>query len=333
MRIISRAERVETCRNLRMNELTIAEPVVSDSIRSRIFTIRGVQVMLDRDLAELYGVPTKVLNQAVKRNIERFPERFMFQLGKDDIANLRSQIATTNAETSLRSQIVTLNKKQGQHLKYMPYAFTEQGIAMLSAVLKSETAIVVSIRIMDAFVVMRRALASIAPLLSRIEATERRQLKQEDAQARNEERFKLILDAMRDKTFPPQKVFFDGQIYDAFDQMKKFVRMAKTELIVIDPYFDDSILPLIAQKRPEVAVVVVKNRRKNLLHAIDVAKFNAQHGNTLTVKESAIFHDRFLIIDKSILIHVGASLNYLGKKCFAFSSLDKSNIPDILAKI
>ena len=316
-----------------MNDLIIAEPVALDTIRSRIFTIRGVQVMLDRDLAELYGVPTKVLNQAVKRNIERFPERFMFQLGKEDIANLRSQIVTSSAETSLRSQIVTLNKKQGQHLKYMPYAFTEQGIAMLSAVLKSETAIAVSIRIMDAFVAMRRALASIAPLLARIEATERRQLKQEDAQVRNEERFKLILDAMRDKTFPPQKVFFDGQIYDAFDQMKKFVRLAKTELIVIDPYFDDSVLPLIAQKRQCVTVLVVKNHRKNLLHAVDVAKFNAQHGNTLTVKESANFHDRFLIIDKSILIHVGASLNYLGKKCFAFSSLDKSNIPDILAKI
>ena len=316
-----------------MNDITIAEPVASDSIRSRIFTVRGVQVMLDRDLAELYGVPTKALNQAVKRNIERFLERFMFQMSNEDIANLRSQIVTASAETSLRSQIVTLNKKQGQHLKYMPYAFTEQGIAMLSAVLKSETAIIVSIRIMDAFVAMRRALASIAPLLARIEATERRQLKQEDAQAHNEERFKLILNAMRDKTFPPQKVFFDGQIYDAFDQMKKFVRMAKVELIVIDPYFDDSVLPLIAQKRPGVSVLVVKNHRKNLLHAVDVSKFNAQHGNTLTVKEAANFHDRFLIIDKSILIHVGASLNYLGKRCFAFASLDKSNIPDILAKI
>ena len=316
-----------------MSDITIAEPAASDSIRSRIFTVRGVQVMLDRDLAELYGVPTKALNQAVKRNIERFPERFMFQMSNEDIANLRSQIVTLSVETSLRSQIVTLNKKQGQHFKYMPYAFTEQGIAMLSAVLKSETAIVVSIRIMDAFVAMRRALASIAPLLARIEATERRQLRQEDAQAHNEERFKLILDAMRDKTFPPQKVFFDGQIYDAFDQMKKFVRMAKAELIVIDPYFDDSVLPLIAQKRPGVSVLVVKNHRKNLLHAVDVVKFNAQHGNTLTVKESANFHDRFLIIDKSVLIHVGASLNFLGKRCFAFASLDKSNIPDILAKI
>ncbi len=316
-----------------MNDLTVIEPANADAIRARILTIRGVQVMLDRDLAELYGVPTKVLNQAVKRNLERFPERFMFQLTKDELADLRSQIVASNIDTSLRSQIVTLNKRQGQHLKYMPYAFTEQGIAMLSAVLKSATAVSVSIRIMDVFVAMRRTLASLAPLLSRIEATERRQLKQEDAQARNEERFKLILDAMRDKKFPPQKVFYDGQIYDAFEQMKKFVRMARSELVIIDPYFADCVLPLIAQKRQGVSVLVVKNSRNRLLHNVDVTRFNAQYGNSLTVKVSDKFHDRFLIIDKTTLIHVGASLNHLGKKCFAFSSLDKSNIPFIMARI
>jgi hypothetical protein len=214
-----------------------------------------------------------------------------------------------------------------------PFAFTEQGIAMLSGVLNSEVAVQVSIRIMNTFVAMRRTLASIAPLLSRIEATERRQLKLEDAQVENEERFKLILDAMQDKKFPPQKVFFDGQVYDAFEQMKKFVRMAKKELIIIDPYFADSVLSLIAQKRKDVEVVVIKNSRNKLLHDVDVAQFNAQYANSLTVKVSDKFHDRFLVIDKTTLIHVGASLNHLGKKCFAFSSLDKSNIPDILAKI
>ena len=215
----------------------------------------------------------------------------------------------------------------------MPYAFTEQEIAMLSAVLKSATAVSVSIRIMDVSVAMRRTLASLAPLLSRIEATERRQLKQEDAQGRNEERFKLILDAMRDKKFPPQKVFYDGQIYDAFEQMKKFVRMARSELVIIDPYFADCVLPLIAQKRQGVSVLVVKNSRNRLLHNVDVTRFNAQYGNSLTVKVSDKFHDRFLIIDKTTLIHIGASLNHLGKKCFAFSSLDKSNIPFIMARI
>ena len=316
-----------------MNEIAISGVADADAIRARILTIRGVQVMLDRDLAELYGVPTKALNQAVKRNIERFPERFMFQLTKDEVSDLRSQIVTLNVGTSLRSQIVTLNKRQGQHLKYMPYAFTEQGIAMLSAVLKSATAVAVSIRIMDVFVAMRRALATLAPLLSRIEATERRQLRQEDAQARNEERFKLILDAMQDKKFPPQKVFYDGQIYDAFEQMKRFVRMARRELVIIDPYFADCVLPLVAQKRQGVSVLVVRNSRSRLLHGVDVDRFNAQYGGSLTVRVSDRFHDRFLIIDGATLIHVGASLNHLGRKCFAFSSLDKSNIPDILAKL
>ena len=297
-----------------MNDLTIAEPIAADAIRSRILTIRGVQVILDRDLAELYGVTTGALNQAVKRNKNRFPERFMFQLTKEESENLKSQSVISSWGGS----------------RSYPYAFTEQGIAMLSSVLRSETAILVSIRIMDVFVAMRKALASFSPMLMRLDIVERRQIID---QARNEERFKLILDAMQDKKFPPQKVFYDGQIYDAFEQMKKFVRMAKTELIIIDPYFADCVLPLIAQKRQGVAVLAVKNSRNKLLHAVDVAKFNAQYANSLTVKTSDKFHDRFLIIDKTTLIHVGASLNYLGKKCFAFSSLDKSNIPDILAKL
>ena len=305
-----------------MNNLTIVEPTSADIIRSRIFTIRGVQVMLSPDLADLYQVETRSFNQSVKRNLKRFPDNFRFQLTK---AELEEVITKCDNPDRLRFS------------PQLPFAFTEQGIAMLSGVLNSDIAIQVSIRIMNTFVAMRRALASIAPLLERIEATDRRQIADQmrnDAnQARNEERFKLILDAMQDKKFPPQKVFFDGQIYDAFEQMKKFVRMAKTELIIIDPYFDDSVLQLIAQKRPGVSVLVVKNKRKELLHAVDVARFNAQYNNTLTVKESVKFHDRFLIIDKSTLIHVGASLNHLGKKCFAFSSLDKSNIPDILAKI
>ena len=301
-----------------MNELSIQELSNSDLIRSRIFTIRGVQVMLAPDLADLYQVETRIFNQSVKRNIKRFPENFRFQLTKDELDEV-----ITNCD----------NPDRLRFSPQTPYAFTEQGIAMLSGVLNSDVAVQVSIRIMNTFVAMRRALASIAPLLSRIEATERRQLKLEDSQVKNEERFKLILDAMQDKKFPPQKIFFDGQVYDAFEQMKKFVRMAKKELIIIDPYFADSVLPLVAQKRSGVEVLVVKNSRNKLLHDVDVNQFNVQYGNSLTVKVSDRFHDRFLIIDKTTLIHVGASLNHLGKKCFAFSSLDKSNIPDILAKL
>ena len=301
-----------------MNELTIQEVSNSDMIRSRIFTIRSVQVMLDRDLAELYGVATKRLNEQVKRNVERFPSTFMFHLSSDEMSEL---VANCDRFKSMKHSSVPMT------------AFTEHGILMLASVLKSDVAIKASIRITETFVAMRRTLASIAPLLARIEATERRQLKLEDSQVRNEERFKLILDAMQDKKFPPQKVFFDGQVYDAFEQMKKFVRMAKKELVIIDPYFADCVLPLIAQKRTGVQVQVVKNSRNKLLHDVDVQQFNAQYKNSLTVTVSDNFHDRFLIIDKTTLIHVGASLNHLGKKCFAFSSLDKSNIPDIIAKI
>ena len=305
-----------------MNDLAIQELSNSDVIRSRIFTIRGVQVMLDRDLAELYGVATKRLNEQVKRNVERFPSTFMFQLS---LSEMRELVANCDRFKSMKHSSVPMT------------AFTEHGIIMLASVLKSAVAIEASIRITETFVAMRKALASIAPLLARIEATDRRQIadqaKNDANQERNEERFKLILDAMQDKKFPPQKVFFDGQVYDAFEQMKKFVRMAKKELIIIDPYFADSVLPLIAQKRKDVEVVVIKNSRNKILHDVDVAQFNAQYANSLTVKVSDKFHDRFLIIDKTTLIHVGASLNHLGKKCFAFSSLDKSNIPDILAKI
>ncbi len=241
--------------------------------------------MLDRDLAELYGVPTKRLNEQVKRNVRRFPESFMFQLTKEELEDWRSQIATpNNGDGILRPQLVTLNLEDWRSqiatsnleryakmgVRNRPYAFTEHGIIMLASVLKSDMAIDVSIRITNEFVAMRRALSSIAPLMARIVETERLQLEEKTSriadQARNEERFKLILDAMQDKRFPPQKVFYDGQIYDAFEQMKKFVRMARTD-------------------------------------------------------------------DKAVLIHVGASLNHLGKKCFAFSSMDKSNIPDIVAKI
>ena len=320
---------------MEQKENVIVSTLEDDSIRSRIFTIRGVQVMLDRDLAELYGVPTKRLNEQVKRNSIRFPANFMFPLNDVEIQDVLT--GTSDEISRSRSQIATLKKGRGHNIKYRPNVFTEHGIIMLASVLKSEIAALVSIRITNAFVAMRKTLASIAPLLERIEALDRRQVadqaRNESNQIRNEERFKLILDAMQDKRFPPQKVFYDGQIYDAFEQMKKFVLMAKSELIVIDPYFDDSVLPLIAQKRTGVSVLVVKNKRRDLLHAVDVARFNAQYANSLTVRESTKFHDRFLIIDKSALIHVGASLNHLGKKCFAFSSMDKSNIPDIIAKI
>ncbi len=290
-------------------------------IKSRILTIRGVQVMLDRDLAELYGVDVKRLNEQVKRNAERFPSDFMFQLSKEEC---------------LRSQIATLNEARGKHLKYMPYVFTESGIAMLSGVLRSPTAIEVNIRIMRAFVAMRHALASLAPLLARVEANERRQFldqaKNDANQLRNEERFKLILDAMQDKTFPPQKVFFDGQLWDACSFVEKLIAKAKTSIRLIDNWVDGGTLDMLAKKRSGVAVEVVASRRGNKLAATDIAKFNVQYGSVI-IKESAAFHDRFLILDDKELYLIGASLKDLGKKCFGFTKMDASEIPGIKARV
>ena len=198
-----------------------AAPALIDDgfIKSRILTIRGVQVMLDRDLAELYSVPTKRLNEQVKRNAERFPPNFMFVLSQTE---MRELVANCDRFASMKHSTVPMT------------AFTEHGILMLASVLKSGVAVHASIRITNIFVAMRKALSAIAPVMARIEEAERRQLEEKTArlsdQQRNEERFDVIFKAMDGGDFPPQKVFYDGQVYDAFDQMKKFVRMAKTKI-------------------------------------------------------------------------------------------------------
>ena len=311
--------------------LTSATRANDDFIRAKIVTLRGIQVILDRDIAMLYGVETKVLNQAVKRNRERFPDRFMFQLAEKDITDLRSQIVTSNVATSLRSQIVTLNKGQGQHLKYMPHAFTEQGVAMLSAVLKSDVAIQVSIQIMDAFSAMRRALASIAPILSRIDTIERRQIAD---QSRNEERFDTIFKAMDGGDFPPQKVFFEGRHYDAYSFAKKLVRKAAKKIVLVDGYSDEVTLDVLSQKKGGVEVLVATSQKMIDRHltAVAVEKFNKQNP-TLTVKAVGAFHDRFLILDGKELYHFGASLKDLGRQYCAVSKMDAMFIPSILERI
>lgn len=298
--------------------VTVETSLMESDLRPLIHEIRGVPVMLDRDLAMLYQVDIAQLNRQVKRNIDRFPIDFMFQLAKSEMENLKCQFGISSWGGD----------------RYLPYAFTENGIAMLSGVLRSKTAIEANIQIMRAFVAMRRALQSMAPLTARIDAVEMRQMKLVEAQAKNEERFEKIFDAMNDKKFPPQKVFFDGEFFDAFVQMKRFVRQAKSSLIVIDPYFDDSGLALLAQKREGVKItVVISPRGRRNLHDLDVDKFNKQYNDSLNIFETDKFHDRYLIIDNSTLIHIGASLNYLGKKCFAFSTLGPEIIPAILERL
>ena len=296
---------------------------VDAEISAKIKIINDVQVMLDRDLARLYGVETKHLNRAVKRNLERFPSDFMFQLTKEDC---------------LRCQIVTLaenGEKQSNWLKYLPYAFTENGIAMLSSVLRSETAVAVNVRIMRAFTSMRKTMVSLAPMLMRVEAVERQQLldrqRQIVDQERNESRFEMILDAMQDKTFPPQKVFYDGQVYDAKAFTTKHILSAKKSILLIDSWVDVVTLEMLAKKKRGVTIEIIASPRGNHLAASDIAAFNAQYGG-LSVRTSVNYHDRFVIIDDKDLYLFGASLKDLGRKCFAFTKLDASEIPGLKAR-
>ena len=283
-------------------------------IQSKICLIRDVQVMLDRDLAKLYGVEVKYLNRQVKRNIDRFPADFMFQLSKEDC---------------LRCQIVTLNEKRGQHLKYLPYAFTENGIAMLSGVLNSPMAIEVNIRIMRAFTAMRKMAISFAPLMTRVETIERRQIVD---QAKNEARFNQIFDALSDKELPLQKIFFDGQVYDAKAFATKHILSAKKSILLIDNWVDSITLETLSKKKAGVTVEIVTSQRGNRITKSELAAFNEQYGG-LVIRTSVNFHDRFVIIDDKALYLFGASLKDLCKKCFAFTKLDPTEIPHLKARI
>lgn len=285
-------------------------------IKSRIFTIRGVQVMLDRDLAALYGVTTKRLNEQVKRNVARFPASFRFSLSKEEMEEL---VANCDRLQSMKHSSVPMS------------AFTEHGIIMLASVLKSDVAISASIRITNTFVAMRKALASISPILSRLDAVERRQIAD---QSRNEERFDTIFRAMDGGDFPPQKVFFEGRHYDAYSFAKKLVRKAAKRIVLVDGYSDEVTLDILSQKKSGVEVVVATAQKMIDKHLTPVAvsKFNKQNP-MLEVKAVGAFHDRFLILDDKELYHFGASLKDLGRQYCAVTKMDAMFIPSILARI
>ena len=239
------------------------------------------------------------------------------------------------------SQIVTSKDERSETRggrQKAPYVFTEQGVAMLSGVLKSEVAVQVSIRLMNVFVAMRRTLASIAPVMSRLDAMERRQIadqvRNDENQQRNEERFDTIFKAMDGGDFPPQKVFFDGKHYDAYSFAKKLVRKAAKKIVLVDGYCDEVTLDILAQKKGGVDVVVATSQKMIDKHLtpVAVAKFNKQNP-TLTVKAVGEFHDRFLILDNKELYHFGASLKDLGRHYCAVTKMDALFIPSIMQRI
>lgn len=290
--------------------------VPSEDIQSLIKEIRGLYVMLDKDLAALYGVEAKVLNQAVKRNIERFPEDFRFQLTKEEC---------------LRSQIVTLNEKQGHHLKYMPYAFTEQGVAMLSSVLHSKTAIEVNIRIIRAFVSLRHFMTSHASVFNRLETIEFNQLEMQQHQQKADRRIDEVfrrLDAGNAK--PQQGVFYDGQIYDAYVFVSNLIRSATRSILLIDNYVDESVLSLLDKRGSCVNATICTLKISKQLK-LDIIRHNAQY-EPIDIKAFNKSHDRFLCIDDDVY-HIGASIKDLGKKWFAFSKLEVLTRNDLVNKL
>jgi hypothetical protein len=297
------------------NELSISQK----HIENRIFTIRAVQVMLDYHLAELFIVETKRLNEQVKRNTKRFPLSFMFQLTLSEWDKLQSQIATTEISDDLRSQIATAKRRT------LPFIFTEQGVAMLSAILNSDTAINVSIQIMDTFVKMRQIVLQNSLINLRLDKIEIKQLD-------NEQKFEQVFKALESKNIiPNQGVFFDGQVFDAYELASKIIRSAKATIVLIDNYMDESTLTHLSKKIKEVKVLLLtKTVSKQII--LDIKKANEQYGN-FEIKPFSKSHDRFLIIDHTEVYHLGASLKDLGKKWFAFSKLEKNSIANILNEI
>lgn len=277
----------------------------STRIENLIFSIRDQQVMLDFHLAQIYEIETKRLNEQVKRNIKRFPETFMFQLNIHEWDILRSQFATAKRRT-------------------LPFAFTEQGVAMLSSVLNSDYAIQVSIQIMKAFVNMRKFLLTNASLFQRVDNLEQKQLKTDD-------KINQIFNALDTKTLPAnQGIFFNGQVFDAYVFFSEIIKKAQNEIILIDNYIDETVLIQLSKRNPDVTATIYTGKISPKL-LLDLEKHNQQYP-PIEIKQFTYSHDRFIIIDRKELYHLGASLKDLGKKWFAFSRMD-SLASDLLKKL
>ena len=289
--------------------VTNCDNLVAIPIENRIIIIRGQHIMVDRDLAELYGVDTRSLNQAVKRNIDRFPETFRFQISDEE-----------------KEELVTNCDRFKTTIKFSPsnpYVFTEQGVAMLSAVLKSETAIHTSIRIIEAFVAMRNFLMNNASIFQRMERLEMKQLK-------TDKKVDAILDKLGKDKKPKEGIFFQGQIFDAYVFVADLIRKAKDRIVIIDNYIDDSVLLQLSKRKAGVTVDIYDGQISRQLRQ-DVTSHNAQYpGVTLNSYQKA--HDRFMIIDEDVY-HIGASLKDLGKKLFAFSKMDVMTGSEMISKL
>lgn len=283
-------------------------------IQPMIKVIRGQQVMLDSDLSALYGVETRRLNEQVKRNIERFPDDFMFQLRKEELDNLMSQNATSSWGGTRK----------------LPYAFTEQGIAMLSSVLKSQTAVEVNIRIMRAFIAMRRFIATNAQLFQRLETIEYHQLEMKQHQEVTDRRIDEVFKRLDTDIPPMQGIFYDGQVFDAYRFVSDLIRKAKQSIVLIDNYVDDTVLTLL-DKRSEGVSATIYTQRVSSQFQLDVDRHNSQYP-LIEIKRFNKAHDRFLLIDNKVY-HIGASIKDLGKKWFGFTLMRDITATELIKKI
>lgn len=286
---------------------------IGGGIKNKIYTIRGQQIMIDKDLAKLYEVETRALNQAVKRNVERFPGEFMFKLTEKEINVMVSQ------------NVIPSKQYLGGHT---PSAFTEQGVAMLAGILKSKIAIKISIKIIKNFVQMRKFLNQNAELFNRLSRIELKQLE-------SDKNFQKIFKALdQDKIKLKQGIFYDGQVFDAYVFIAKTIKSAKKEIILIDNYIDETVLELFSKRKKQVKTIIYTQRLTEILKQ-DLTKYNQQHQDRqIKIKTFKKAHDRFLIIDNKTIYHIGASLKDLGKKWFGFSKLeiDTKTILDKLKK-
>ncbi len=299
------------------------------NIKNMIYEIRGKEVMLDSDLAKLYGCSngTKTINLAVKRNIERFPNNFYFKLTEEEYYEI--------VKKHSRFQIETLNKNgdnRGYNLKYLPYVFTEQGVAMLSSVLRTKDASRVSVNIMNAFVEMRKFINENKDLFKRIIEIENDTSYIKNTLLEYDNNFKVIFDKFDKKEEFKSKLFYDGEIYDAYSLLIDIISKAKEEIIVIDNYVDKMTLDILSKKKINVTVLLITDDKKSKLTNTDIEKFNKEYP-LLKVKYTSVFHDRFIIIDKKELYHIGASLKDLGKKIFGINKIEDKIILDNLINL
>lgn len=276
-------------------------------IEDMIITLRGVQVIVDRDLATLYGVETKRMNEQVRRNLNRFPSRFRFQLTKEEVDEV---VANCDHLLSIK------------YSPTLPYVFTEQGVAMLASVLHSDTAVDVSVKIMDAFVAMRHFIASNAQVFQRLEVIEHHQLEMSSHLTKNDHQIAEIFKRLdQENATPTQGIFFDGQIFDAYTFVSDLIRSAKKSIVLFDNYVDDTVLTMLDKRKPKVAATIYTQKVKQQL-SLDLAKHNAQY-QPIDVKQYDRVHDRYLCIDNTVY-HIGASLKDLGKRWFSFNRMEIS---------